>query len=632
MRLNSIILIAAAAMMTLSCSQPQTAETAEWAPAGENIMTRWAAEVSPANAHTEYPRPQMVRSDWQNLNGLWNYAITSKDVAAMPEADGQILVPFAVESALSGVGRTVTENDALWYQTTFKLPKAWKHKKVILHFGGVDWQAEPSINGNALDVHTGAYTSFEYDITPYLKKSGEQELTLKVLDATDNDFQPRGKQVKSPNGIWYTAVTGIWKSVWLEPVDESHVTDYNVVSDVDASKLTVEVEASAVKAGDIVKIELVEGGVGYSTANPGKNVLATANAKVETAGDAALKAEINVPDAFLWSPDCPYLYGLAISIERNGKQIDKVDAYTAMRKISKVRNADGKLVMALNNEPLFHYGPLDQGWWPDGLYTAPTDEAMRFDIVQTKAHGFNMIRKHIKVEPDTWFYACDQLGVLVWQDMPSFGVYRKAQPWNYAEYTTDDIDFVCSDEAKANYYKEWGEIIAQLKKFPCVVVWVPFNEHWSQFETGKAVDFTYAQDGTRLVNMASGGNWIKGVGDILDSHHYPEPLIHLWDDDMVVVLGEYGGIGLPIEGHLWQKDKNWGYVQYKDGSEVTDVYVQFTDILKDLVKKGCCAAVYTQTTDVEIEVNGFMTYDREIIKLDVDRVREANQSVIKTLE
>ncbi len=276
------------------------------------------------------------------------------------------------------------------------------------------------------------------------------------------------------------------------------------------------------------------------------------------------------------------------------------------------------------------YGPLDQGWWPDGLYTAPTDEALKYDIVKTKDFGYNMIRKHIKVEPSRWFYYCDQLGMLVWQDMPSFGD-NHLNKWGIFNYD-EGTDFPATPQAKANYYKEWGEIMNQVKKFQCIAVWVPFNEAWSQFDTRSAIDFTRAQDPTRLINMASGGNWVKDCGDILDNHHYPYPAMRLWDKNMINVLGEYGGIGLPLEGHLWQTDRNWGYVQYKNGDEVLKEYVAFAEILKTLVRQGCSAAVYTQTTDCEGEVNGLMTYDRKVIKMDEAKLKAANEGVIKAFQ
>ena len=616
MFIRRIVFIAAAVLTAVSCSS-----SPKWEPVGENIKTRWAAEVSPANAHPEYPRPQMRRSDWKCLNGLWDYAICAKDIEGMPGVDGQILVPFAVESSLSGVGRSVTPEQALWYRTSFRIPRAWKGKKVILHFDGVDWMAEPMINGQKLETHTGCYTSFEYDITPYIK-GGEQTLVMKVTDATDAfDSQPRGKQVLKPRGIWYTAVTGIWKSVWIEPVDESRIVDYNVVSDIDAATLAVTVDA-CISDGDAVKVELLEGAVGYCTCKPSDKVIACVEAVPGT------PAVLNVPDMKTWSPASPYLYGLKISVVRDGKAVDTVQGYTAMRKVSIVKDANGHKVMAINNEPIFHYGPLDQGWWPDGLYTPPTDEAMKYDLKVTLDHGFNMIRKHIKVESYTWFYACDQMGILVWQDMPSFADNHK-QKWAGYEGT----DYPVTDEQCATYYKEWGEIMAQLKKFPCIVMWVPFNEAWGQFRTADAVDFTRATDPTRLVNMASGGNFEHGVGDIIDIHTYPAPRrTKHFDPELVNVVGEYGGIGLPIEGHLWEIGRKWGYVQYKTGEEVTDAYVKYAGIMKDMVADGYCGAVYTQTTDVEGVVNGLMTYDREIIKMDVARVKEANTAVIEALK
>lgn len=592
-----------------------------WAPVGDKIKTQWAAEVSPENCHAEYPRPEMVRPDWQNLNGLWDYAVTADSLETFSCADGQILVPFPLESSLSGVGRTISAQEALWYKTTFTLSEALSGKKVLLHFGAVDWSAEVFVNGRRVGSHTGGFTAFSFDITEYLTSEGPQELIVKVLDATENDFQPRGKQVLEPRGIWYTAVTGIWQSVWLEGVAETYIKNYDVIADLDGKTLTVCVDLEGAREGDKVKVSLLKGKEGYSTEKPGWWPVARAKAAV----GEPLVLKVRRPKT--WSPENPYLYGLKISVKRGCKTLDKVQAYTAMREITARKDAKGLKRMYLNGEPLFHYGPLDQGWWPDGLYTAPTDEALKHDLIMTKEYGFNMIRKHIKVEPSRWFYYCDQLGIMVWQDMPSFGD-NGPDGWDYSAYDRGH-DFPATAEAKANYYKEWGEIIDQHKKFQCIVVWVPFNEAWSQFDTKAAVDFTYGHDSTRLVNQCSGGNWVSGgVGDILDSHNYPMPGVHQWDPEMVVVVGEYGGIGLPLEGHLWQPDRNWGYVQYKNSEEVTAKYEEYAKQLETLVEQGVSGAVYTQTTDVEIEVNGLMTYDRAVNKLLVDRVREANEAVI----
>lgn len=611
----------------------------KWKPAGDKIKTQWAAKVNPANPLPEYPRPQLVRAEWQNLNGLWNYAITPAEAKTF-KSEGQILVPFAVESSLSGVGRMVGKQNALWYERTFTVPKAWNGRDILLHFGAVDWQSELWVNGQKVGTHTGGYTPFSYNITPYLKKGGKQTLRLRVWDASDNSYQPRGKQVATPMGIWYTPVTGIWQTVWMEPVGKSYIDNYYIVSDVDHGKMNVSVDLKGADAGSEVKIDVLEGGIGYNPEKPSTRVIASATAQ-------AGKAEISIPDAKLWSPDSPYLYGIKVTLSKGGKVVDQVNGYTAMRKISKQKDDSPNHYnrMALNNKVLFEFGPLDQGWWPDGLYTAPTDEALKFDIAKTKDFGFNMIRKHIKVEPARWYFYCDQLGMLVWQDMPSIAdhsgrVLASRDPEiakvQHNKWSSDSFlggtDCPIPNEWKQNYYKEWGEIIAALKNFQCIVVWVPFNEAWGQFDTPKAVEFTRKQDPTRLINESSGGNYSLS-GDILDAHHYPCPAMNVFEGKMINVLGEYGGIGYPVPGHLWKQDQNWGYGKVKEnGQQVLDQYKEFADMLKVFIKTGCSAAVYTQTTDVEVEVNGLMTYDRAVIKINEAQIRDINQSVIKSLK
>lgn len=605
------------------------ASAAQWAPVGENIKTRWASQVSPENARSEYPRPQMVRPEWKCLNGLWDYAITAKDQQVMPEAEGQILVPFCVESSLSGVGRRVSGEQLLWYKRTIEKPQEWDSKKVLLHFDAVDWSADVFVNGELVGQHTGGFTAFSYDVTAALEQ-GPAELVVKVWDPTDDPAYsiPRGKQVSDPKGIWYTPVTGIWQSVWMEAVStEAHVVDYNVVTSIDGTIVVTPVLEGA-KEGDLVKVDVLRPRVGYNPESPALGLFKKASARVAAGESATMK----VRRPKLWSPDRPYLYGLRISVIRDGKVVDKVDAYTAIREISQKADEAGVKRLALNDGILFQFGPLDQGWWPDGLYTAPTAEAMAFDIEKTKELGFNMIRKHIKVEPSRWYYDCDRLGMMIWQDMPCIGCYVERSDWAQGEdcYGAGSDYWALNDQNKSNYYKEWTEIVAQLAKFQSIVVWVPFNEAWGQFDTKTVADYTKALDPTRLVNAASGGNWIEGAGDILDTHTYPHPRMRILDDNMVNVLGEYGGIGYPVEGHLWEIGRKWGYIQFESTDDVTDMYVTYANGLVDIKQLDkCAAAVYTQTTDVEGEVNGFYTYDREMLKMDLARVREANRMVIE---
>ena len=429
-------------------------------------------------------------------------------------------------------------------------------------------------------------------------------------------------------------MTGIWQTVWLEAVNATHIVSYAAVSDIDAATLRVSVLGEGLSNGDVVNVCLLEGGKGYSAERPSSKVIAEAE---------GTDVVLNVPGFQPWSPDSPYLYGLRISIFRDGKEIDTVDGYTAFRKVSRIKTNDGYNRIALNNQPLFQFGPLDQGWWPDGLYTAPTDEALRFDIEQTRAWGFNMIRKHIKVEPARWYYWCDALGIMVWQDMPCIADHSKSlnekrdkaiREGQRNKWPNDSFlggtDCKVPQWAKANYYKEWGEIIAALKGFPCIVVWVPFNEAWGQFDTPEVVGYTRKQDPTRLINEASGGNYHLS-GDIQDVHHYPEPKMNAFEGKLINVLGEYGGIGYPMAGHLWRPEgKNWGYGGYKSSpEEVMAQYEAFADRLAVFVSTGCAAAVYTQTTDVEIEVNGLMTYDR-IGKIDASWLRKVNEKIIQT--
>ena len=584
-----------------------SATAQSWQPAGDHIRTPWADQVDPSAPLPEYPRPLMQRTDWMNLNGLWDYAVR-KAGEPFGKADGRILVPYCIESSLSGVGRTVAVDEYLWYHRTFSLPKSWKGNRVLLHFGAVDWKADIWVNDVKAGNHTGGYTPFSIDITDALK-SGENSLTVRVWDGTDTGFQPRGKQVRKPSGIWYTSVTGIWQTVWLEPVPEQHIRNLRTTPDLDAG--CIRVLAEGVDRG-VVEVSLSADGRRVASAR------ALAGSEVE----------IPVPGARLWTPDDPYLYDLEVSLIRDGKTLDRVKSYCAMRKVGVTPGKDGILRLTLNDKPIFMYGPLDQGWWPDGLYTAPTDEALAFDVQKTKDWGFNLIRKHVKVEPARWYYHCDRLGILVWQDMPSGDLHGSWQNTRWYQGT----EFVRSADSEACYRKEWREIMDYLYSQPCIVAWVPFNEGWGQFKTLEITAWTKQHDPSRLVNSASGGNHFLGAGDILDLHNYPQPDMYLYDANRVNVLGEYGGIGLPVEGHLWTPDRNWGYVKFASPKEVTDEYVKYARQLKEMVARGFSAAIYTQTTDVEIEVNGLMTYDRRVDKVVIPRIREINQQVINTLK
>lgn len=596
----------ALASICLSCA-PQTT----WAPAGDKIMTEWASEIDPENVWSEYPRPMMERDNWLNLNGLWDYAVIGVEDAPAACFDGQILVPFPIESALSGVGKRITDQQKISYHREFKLPKDWKHSRIMLNFGASDWKTEVFVNGEKIGEHTGGYTPFSFDITDALVK-GANELDITVWDPSDSSYQPRGKQVANPEVIWYTSVSGIWQTVWLEPVNETYIADIKISPDVDKASLSVFAEVAMAQSGDMISAQVFDG----------------AELVAEAIVEAGEEVVIGIgEDCKLWSPDSPFLYDLKLSLLRQGKELDSVKSYAAMRKVSVIKDEQGILRLALNNQAVFMYGPLDQGWWPDGLYTAPCDEALAWDIKKTKELGFNMIRKHVKVEPQRWYTHCDREGVLVWQDMPSGD---GSTSWRHDKWF-DENELVRSEESEANYRKEWSEIIASLNNHPCIVVWVPFNEGWGQFKTKEIAAWTKELDPSRLVNSASGGNHFLEAGDILDLHHYPEPSMYLADAERVNVLGEYGGIGYAVENHLWTPDRNWGYVQFKSVEEVTAEYVKYASMLLELVPKGFSAAVYTQTTDVEIEVNGLFTYDRMVTKVDVEQIRDINQKLCKSL-
>lgn len=586
---------------------------AQWKPAGDKIKTDWGEALNPTQVLPEYPRPQMERKDWQNLNGMWNYAIIRKGSPEPTAYDGKILVPFCAESSLSGVMKEVGENKELWYNRNFTIPQEWNGKDILLNFGAVDWKADVFVNDILIGSHTGGFTPFTFNITPYINKGKEQRLSVRVWDPTDKGEQPVGKQRIHPEGIWYTPVTGIWQTVWLEPVSgNNHIKSIKAIPDIDNRTVEITVNVSDSQRKDIVEVRLMDKG----------NLVATAK------GIPGEPLRLFAKKMHVWSTTDPYLYDVEVILSDNNMQLDKITSYTAFRKVSTMRDKNGYMRICLNNEPLFNYGPLDQGWWPDGLYTAPSDEALKYDIIKARDCGFNMIRKHIKVEPARWYYHCDKEGMLVWQDMPSRRTGDNS--WEPRIYN-GGTDVHRSAFSEQTYYKELKEMMDFCISFPSVIVWVPFNEAWAQFDTEKVAAWVKNYDPSRLVNPASGGNH-RACGDIMDIHVYPNPELFLSDPSRVTVIGEYGGIGLPLKNHLWWDKRNWGYVQFKNSREVTDEYVKYAAAMKQLAKRGVSAAVYTQTTDVEGEVNGLMTYDRKVIKVDEKKVKEANESVIKAME
>jgi hypothetical protein len=617
----SLILLASFTLSPAACAPSDPAPDPApdlWQPAAGPLMTQWAGEVDPGNVHAEYPRPQMVRDEWRNLNGLWEYAIRPREETLPAAFDGQILVPFPVESALSGVMERVGEGNRLWYRRHFEATAVPEGNRVLLHFGAVDWHATVWINGVQVGEHQGGYTPFTVDITDALVGGGDQEIVVGVWDPTNAGFQPRGKQVSEPRGIWYTPVTGIWQTVWMESVPASSIAGLALVPDIDAGVLRVRATILG-PAGTAAT-----GAVATSTDAAGMGLTLHAEALdagevvAFTSGAAGDELELELADAKLWSPDSPFLYDLKVELRRDAETLDAVASYFGMRKIALGKDEGGINRLMLNNEPLFQYGTLDQGWWPDGLYTAPTDAALRSDVEVLKQLGFNMTRKHVKVEPARWYYHCDQLGLLVWQDMPN----------GDGHIGREDPDLERSEESASNYMRELGEVIDLLRNQPSIVVWVPFNEGWGQFNTDGVMDWVRAYDPSRLVDGPSG--WTdRGSGDIYDIHAYPGPAMPEPESARAVVLGEFGGLGLPVEGHLWREQDNWGYESFESREELQAAYNALIEELLPMVEAGLAAAIYTQTTDVEIEVNGLMTYDRAVVKYDTEEMARTNRQLYR---
>lgn len=570
----------------------------KWQPKQAPLMTRFAKEVNPDKVLPEYPRPQMVRSKWLNLNGLWQYQPGTCETDSFPRGNlsSHILVPFPVESALSGV---MEHHERLWYKRSCIIPKDWNGQRVLLHFGAVDFESEVFINGKSLGVHKGGYDPFSYDITDNLTRNETQQIAVRVYDPTDKGGFPRGKQSLKPGGIMYTPTTGIWQTVWLEPVPQISISNLKMVPDIDKSVLKL-----------WVNVNDAEGAAVVINVKDGAKLITTRT------GNANEEIIIPVPREKLWSPGHPFLYDLSVSLKKDKKTSDEVSSYFGMRKIS-IEEDGGYKKMFLNNKFVFESGPLDQGFWPDGIYTAPTDNALKYDLEMMKKFGFNMVRKHIKVEPYRWYYWADKLGLMVWQDMPSANSYTRDTP---------PVD-------TAEYASELTRMIETHWNSPCIIMWDIFNEGQGQHNTAGLVNLVKDLDPSRLVNQASGGGFF-GVGDMLDIHSYPAPACPS-SKTQALACGEYGGIGYQIKGHTWSK--GFGYVMVHDQKEYDSLYNQFqTDLTVFKTNNGLSAAVYTQITDVETELNGLLTYDRAVIKGDLAKIRQSdlkaiNENIYRTI-
>lgn len=579
-----------------------------WQPVQGRLMTEWGEQLTPDNAWPVYPRPQMVREGWRNLNGLWHYHVSPDQPSdAIPQAwDGTILVPFPIESSLSGVGRMLQPDEALWYQRQVHVDKR-PDKQYLLHFEAVDYACDVRVNGAKVGGHVGGHVPFAFNITRFLS-DGTNRITLKVIDRTGN-HQPRGKQVRRPQGIYYTQVSGVWQTVWLEAVPDAYIDALRIVTSIDPATIHVAADVKGdAPPGQSIHVSVVDG------------------SRAVAEGQGRASCAITVPQAKLWSPDTPHLYELRIELrDRDKRVVDSVTSYAGIRVFGRKADGHGDLRFTLNGEFLFHLGTLDQGWWPDGLLTPPSDEAMRYDVQWLKEAGFNTIRKHVKVEPRRYYYHCDRLGMIVWQDMPN--AHEGSPEWKHLS-GGPEADW--PDEARDRFMFELKRMIDTLRNNPSVAVWVPFNERWGQHDTVKVGEWVGAYDPTRLVNIASGGNFFD-VGDIADRHSYPDPRFPTDDERFgkyVKVAGEFGGHGFVVDKkHLWDAEaRNWGYGGLpKTREQLVDRYAGTLHRLAQLKDRGVAAGIYTQTTDVEGEVNGLLTYDRRVVKIPAAQLATMNQ-------
>ncbi|MBC7327572.1 glycoside hydrolase family 2 [bacterium] len=574
-----------------------------WSPAEAPLLTPWAKDVNPLNPHPEYPRPQMVRDSWINLNGLWDYVITEREFPPPEEFEGKILVPFPIESALSGVKKELKSDQFLWYRRTFKAPSLMGGRRLLLHFGAVDWEATVFLNGEEIGSHRGGYDSFTFDISDKVKPGEENELMVRVWDPTEDGVQARGKQfrraISEPAGIWYTPCSGIWQTVWLEVVPATYIENLRIIPELDSNSVKVKVSVKGEAKDATLEIGVLSEGkeVAKGTGKPDEIIV------------------IPIKDPILWTPDNPFLYSLKIELLSGGRKIDNVESYFGMRKVSIGKDENGTIRILLNNKFIFQAGPLDQGFWPDGIYTAPTDEALRFDIEMMKKLGFNAVRKHVKREPDRWYYWCDKLGLLVWQDMPSGTVGRGA--------TQERDGEPISRESAEQFEKELRNMVEQLYNHPSIIMWIVFNESWGQYDTARLVEMVRESDKTRLVSGASGWFVYPEIGDVIDIHSYPSPSSPKPDGKRALVVGEFGGLGYIVEGHTWLK-QGWGYRSLPNERALTIAFLKLWKGVWELKEEmGLCGAIYTQLTDVETECNGLLTYDRKVVKMPIEKIAPA---------
>lgn len=584
------------------------------------LKTKWADMVTANNILPEYPRPNLVRNSYLNLNGKWEYCINkTKEVK---EYDGEILVPFSPETLLSGVKKTVAPDDYLHYKKTFVLPEGFRKERVLLHFGSVDQECEVYLNGKLLGEHKGGYSSFAFDVTDVLLEQ-ENELKLIVRDATEKKPHARGKQryerPKLMSSLFYTCQSGIWKTVWMESVAFEYIEKIKITPlfDEKAVELFVKAQGKTEKA----TVQIFDG----------DNLLKEETVCVNQ------PVKIEIGDFKAWTTDDPHLYDMKISYNT-----DEVKSYFGMRKFHVEKDKKGILRFFMNNKPFFFNGILDQGYWPESLLTPPTDEALKYDIVKLKELGYNTIRKHIKVEPERFYYHCDKLGMLVWQDMPNGG-----GDYNmfFVAYLTNVFEFIArgtkdnhykwfkreDEEGRNQYYRDLELMVEQLYNYPSIAVWVPFNEGWGQFDANKATAKIREMDSTRFVNEACGWFDQQG-GDMFSIHNYLRKLKCKPKEDRVVALTEYGGYAYPVKGHL-ACEKEFGYKAYKSKEELTANYKRlWMEEIYPNVEKGLCSAIYTQTSDIEEEINGIMTYDRAEVKFIEKELQELNQKLYQLFE